>query len=93
MNSTEGLKDEEAGILNEILKTSNQKEVVHKNLEDKNKQTNKHLNTKMWTKIRGDIMFLQLVLVFLFQHEYSVIFKTCGERTAHISTDSCNFQS
>lgn len=86
MNSTEGLKDEETSILYEILKTSDQKEVVHKNLEGK-RNINKHLNIEMWTKIRGDIMFPQLVLAFLFQYECGVIFKTCGERV-HISTDS-----
>lgn len=33
MNSAEGLKDEEAGIFNEVLQASNQEEVIHKNLK------------------------------------------------------------
>ena len=35
MNSAEGLKDEEAGILDEVLQASNQEEVIHKNLRDR----------------------------------------------------------
>jgi len=35
VNPTEGLEDEETGVLNEILKTSDQKEVVHQNLREK----------------------------------------------------------
>lgn len=34
MNPTKRLKDEEAGVLNEILKASDQKEVIHKNLKE-----------------------------------------------------------
>lgn len=36
VNSAEGLKDEEAGIFNEVLQASNQEEVIHKNLRDEN---------------------------------------------------------
>lgn len=32
MNAAKGFKDEESGILDEVLQTSDQKEVVHKNL-------------------------------------------------------------
>lgn len=35
VNSAEGLKDEEAGIFNKVLKASNQEEVIHKNLRDR----------------------------------------------------------
>lgn len=35
MNSAEGLKDEEAGIFNEVLQTGNQEKVIHKNLGNK----------------------------------------------------------
>lgn len=35
MNPTKGLKDEEAGILNKILKASDQEEVINKDLKDK----------------------------------------------------------
>lgn len=35
MNSAEGLKDEEAGIFNEVLQTGNQEKVIHKNLGKK----------------------------------------------------------
>lgn len=34
MNATERLKDEEPRVLDEILQTSNQEEIVHQNLED-----------------------------------------------------------
>lgn len=33
MDSAEGLKNEKAGIFNEVLKASNQEEVIHKNLK------------------------------------------------------------
>lgn len=33
VNSAEGLKDEEAGIFNEVLQASNQEEVIHKHLK------------------------------------------------------------
>ena len=35
VNPAEGLKDEETGILNEVLQASNQEEVIHKNLRDR----------------------------------------------------------
>jgi len=35
VNSAEGLKDEEAGVLDEVLQASNQEEVVHENLGDR----------------------------------------------------------
>lgn len=35
MNPTKGLKDEETGIFNEVLKASDQEEIIHKNLKEK----------------------------------------------------------
>lgn len=37
MDTTKCLKNEETGVLNEVLQTGNQKEVIHKNLEGKEK--------------------------------------------------------
>lgn len=45
MNSAEGLKDEEACVLNEVLQASNQEEVIHKNLRDRKKFMLEHCTT------------------------------------------------
>lgn len=36
MNPTEGLEDEESSVFNEVLEAGDQKEVIHKNLREKN---------------------------------------------------------
>lgn len=46
MNSAEGLKDEEAGILNKVLQASNKEEVIHQNLKDR-----KHVNLKIFRSV------------------------------------------
>lgn len=42
MNAAKGFKDEESGILDEVLQTSDQKEVVHKNLTGTKTQSGEH---------------------------------------------------
>lgn len=47
MNATKGLKDEQTGVLNKILKASNQEEVIHKHLKDKRSYYCKHRSLYM----------------------------------------------
>lgn len=60
MNATKGLKDEQTGVLNKILKASNQEEVIHKHLKDKRSYYCKHRSLYMQsihsgiTKFRGN---------------------------------------
>lgn len=47
MNPTKGLKDEETGILNEILKASDQEEVIHENLKEEKTTLLVYTHTKL----------------------------------------------
>lgn len=49
MNPAEGLKDEESGILNEVLQASNQEEVIHKDLGDKKHVTQEYFSEDIIT--------------------------------------------
>jgi len=67
VNSAEGLKDEEPGILDKVLQASNQEEVIHENLRDRKTLKEAHFTVDTGTllisvRVRG---FLR---VFRFHH-------------------------
>lgn len=48
MDSAEGLEDEEAGVLDEVLQAGDQEEVIHKNLGNRKRvilEQRKHWNS------------------------------------------------
>lgn len=52
MDSAEGLKDEEAGVLDEVLQASDQEEVVDQNLGDKSALGEGSENTMQRLQVR-----------------------------------------
>lgn len=76
MNPAEGFKDEEAGVLNEVLQASNQEKVIHKNLRKRETRIDYRTNISI------RLIIVQMSQVqgfwFLFLTWYQISIENCG---------------